>query len=204
MAFPVVTTSESSLNVKGSSNSQTSSGKTKLKFVLLTEHEFRHHDIERELYGYPILSSKSPFPQLPPHNPSDFIFKNNSWVHSTILPRQYLEEETLISPQPTNSLPNGDVDSIVQENPSSNEPTDDEFTLKQNKPKIWRHPISCVLCKGEDENSLLGRLLIIPSRGQWIHSNCLKCSEGIYETPDGVLEGSEYLLKRYISIFFPS
>jgi hypothetical protein len=206
-----------SSNAKGSSQS----AKAKLKFALLTENEFKHHATERELYGHPILSPSSPFPQLPPHNPSDFIFLNNSWIHSTIVPRQDLEEETRVasplppplSPPPVSlsaptsspPLPNGDdvkVEAPVSQSltdPAASD-DDDDLVSSHHKPKIWRHTISCVLCKGEDENSILGRLLIIPSRGQWIHSNCLKCSEGIYETSDGVLEGSEYLLKRYPSL----
>jgi hypothetical protein len=200
----------SSSNPKTSSSSNhSSSTKTKLKFMMFTEKEYRHHALEIERYGNPILSPASPFPQIPPNNPSDFIFINNSWIHSTIVPSQYLKE--LSPPTPPPSPPhdgdgNGDdrsggeeVDSqkmeLVNELTDENKDGDKSDVLSPNKPNVWRHTVSCVLCKGEDENSLLGRLLIVPSRGQWIHSNCLKCSEGIYETSEGVFEGSEFLLK---------
>lgn len=159
-----------------------------------------------------------------PHNSRNYIYQNNCWIQSDLISSEVNENmEEVVSNEKSNiQIKEENIISNVK--PEDNEEkqkdsnnnvskTNDEDVLKEsienndlnsftslNNQQIinWQLINCCILCKGSEENSMLGRLLVVPSRGQWVHSNCLKCSHGIFETDSGILEGIEDLLKRCV------
>jgi hypothetical protein len=164
--------------------------KLKAKFIGIPEADLNQRIANRERYGTLVPGHRLP------HLSHDLTFKDNCWVQSSLLPVQPMPEpiavlidtDVQLEQKGSESVPAILTDGEEKEKSVADEPK--ELSWK------WRQVACCVFCKGTGNSPPCGRLLFLPSRGQWAHVNCLRCSEGIYETAEGVLEGGDYLLKR--------
>jgi hypothetical protein len=181
-----------------------STARVKAKFISLSEAEINQQVLDKERYG-------GPLPRLMPLHLCNLTFKDNHWVQTT-LPTEARQEEvkksdsaapvsaspggTAAEPEPLDLIVDGERSESPVAQVQEKEQAEEGVMEGKEGSWRWRQVVCCVLCKGKGESPPCGRLLFLPSRGQWAHLNCLKCSEGIYETADGILEGSDYLLRR--------
>lgn len=110
------------------------------------------------------------------HNTSSLSYGRNGWVcHKT--------DESLVV----------GADGSLSSNQLNS--TDNGRYLESSQ-ITWRQTMCCVFCKSSAEDSLCGRLLMLPTKSCYAHVNCLRASRGVIETGQGLLTGIDWTVDR--------